>query len=313
MRKITKIHHYRDWNAGSGRCGIEIFDPPDGVPVIVLTELPWNTNTSITNMVEVLAAEAVLEYLPQRKHSRPTFRLIEHLYEWLTGADLFELVTFELAWPGGKKNSDRPNLGAPRWRRLNRREVEALIGEPYVECFRRFRQVPPPSSATLEAVRLLRTHFGQIAKCHGPLAAALSRTDLPVIDPPESAGQLYVTRLAQWLFFPEKQHGVKLLSDETVASRRNVWEISRQLLLSVRQISEIFLTHLELVRDRDGFASALVNYFAHPEKLTVEIIESQAEHSKLWSTAHRRETTPWEIAEHQLRYGPREESYAQEA
>ncbi|HEX5481678.1 MAG TPA: hypothetical protein VFZ08_03530 [Terriglobia bacterium] len=311
MRKIAQIHHYRGWNAGSGQCGLEIFEPRDGVPVIVLTELPWNTNTSVTNMIEILAAEVALEYLPDRRRSRPAFRVIEHLYEWLTGEDLFELITFALPWPALKKNLDRATLGAPRWRRLKRQEV--LIGEPYVECFRRFRQVPPPSSATIEAVRLLRTHLGQIAKCHGPLAAALSRTDLPVVDPPESAGQLYVTGLAQWLFFPEKEHGVKLLSDEMVASHWDVWEISRQLLLSVRQISEIFLTHLELVRDRAGFASALVNYFAHPEKLTVEIIESQTEHSKLWSTANRYETTPWKITEHQLRYGPWEEIHAQEA
>lgn len=312
MRKIAQIHHYWGWNAGSGQCGLEIFDPPDGVPVIVLTQLPWNANTSVTNMVEILAAEVALEYLPDRRRSRPAFRLIEHLYEWLTDEDIFELVTFALPWPGLKKNLDRATLGEPRWQKITRQEFEALTGEPYIDAFRRVRQIAHPTAATLEAICLLRTHFSRLAKAHGPLAAALSRTDLPLVDPPESRGQLYVTSLAEWLFYPEGIIGAKQLSDRTVASRWDVWELTRQLLLSVRQIAEIFLTHLELVHDQGDLARDLVEFFVHPEKLTVEIIQSQAEHTKLWSRARCYATTPWEFAEGELRYGPREENHAQE-
>lgn len=313
MRKIAKIHHYRGWNAGNGQCGLEIFEPPDGAPVIVLTQLPWNANTSVTNMIEILAAEVALEYLPERQRSSPPFRVIEHLYEWLTSEDLFKLVTFALPWPGLKKNLDRATLGEPRWQKITQQELESLIGEPYIDSFRRVRQLPPPTPATVEAVRLLRTHFSRLAKAHGPLAAALGRKDLSIVDPPEARGELYVTSLTEWLFFPDRYIGAQVLSDETVASRWDAWELTRQLLLSVRQIAEIFLTHLELVRDRGSSDQAMVDYFAHPEKLTVEIIESGNEHSKLWSAAHRRETTPWEVAEHRLRYGPWEESHAQEA
>ncbi|HEV2416444.1 MAG TPA: hypothetical protein VGX94_01435 [Terriglobia bacterium] len=311
MKKVAKIHRHRGWNTDGGQCGLEIFDPLDGVPVIVLTQLPWNANTSVTNMIETLAAEVALEYLPERECSRPAFRAVEHSYEWLTGDELFSMVTFDLTWPGSKKISDRPHLGNPHWQKITRQEFEALTGEPYIDAFRRVRQIAHPTAATLEAICLLRTHFSRLAKAHGPLAAALSRTDLPLVDPPESRGELYVTSLAEWLFYPEGIIGAKQLSDRTVASRWDVWELTRQLLLSVRQIAEIFLTHLELVHDRGDLARDLVEYFVHPEKLTVEIIQSQAEHTKLWSRARCYATTPWEIAERELRYGPREENHAQ--
>lgn len=42
MKKIAKIHYYRGWRTGVGQCGLEIFEPSDGVPVIVLTQLPSN-------------------------------------------------------------------------------------------------------------------------------------------------------------------------------------------------------------------------------------------------------------------------------
>lgn len=313
MKRLGKIHWYRGRDTDGGQSGLEIYDPPDGAPVMVLSELPWNTNSSVTNMIEILAAEIALEYFPKRERSRPPFHCIEHLYSWLGGDDRFELVTFAWSWPRGKKQSERPSLGEPGWRKIELGEVEALIGESYVECFRRGRQVAPPVPSTIEAVRLLRTHFSQLAKCHGPLAAALSRKDLPIMDSPESKGQLYVTSLDQWLFFPDGEIGVKLLSDETVAARWDLWELNRQLLLSVRQIAEIFLTHLELLHDHADFASALAGYFAHPEKLTVEIVESQAEHSKLWLAAHQQEIMPWELGEHRLCYGSREENHAQEA
>src|SRR5487761_1366882 len=103
-------------------------DPPGGALLMVLTQLPWNTNTSVSNMVEILAAEAALEHLPDRERSRSPFRCIEHLYSWPVGEDRFELVTFEWAWPRGRTGWDRPILGNPRWQKLNCREIEALIG-----------------------------------------------------------------------------------------------------------------------------------------------------------------------------------------
>ncbi|HTV56638.1 MAG TPA: hypothetical protein VMI06_17205, partial [Terriglobia bacterium] len=199
MKRIEKIHRYRGWNTAGGQCGLEIFDPPDGIPVMVLTQLPWNVNTSVTNMIEYLAAEAALAHLRDRERSKPAFRCIEHTYSWLGAGDLFELVKFPLTWPRLKKNWDRPCLGSPAWRKLSRQDLEALIGEPYVERFRHIRQIPPPTETTIEAVRLLRTHFGRLARSNGPLAAALGREDLPVTDPPESAGDLFVTEIEQWL------------------------------------------------------------------------------------------------------------------
>jgi len=230
VKRIEKIHRYRGWNTAGGQCGLEIFDPPDGVPVKVLTHLPWNTNTSVSHM-----------------------------------------------------------------------------------SFRRVRQIPPPTETTIEAVRLLRTYFGRQARRLAPLATTLGREDLPGVDPPESGGELFVTELGEWLFFPNRIRGVKVLSDEAVASYWDMRPLTRQLLVSVRQHAEILLAYLELRRDHPDFSSALVEYFAHPEKLTVEIIESQNESARLWLEAHRRETTPRELEDGRSRYGPWEEQRAHEA
>lgn len=262
MRRRQKIHRYRGAATNGSQCGPEIFDPPDSVPVMVLTQLPWNMNTSVPMRIENLAAEVALEYLPEHERSRTPFRCIQHLYSWLGGEELFEQVTSRWVWPREDKNWDRPSLGQQRWQRLSHQELEALIGEPYVECFHRAHQIASRTGATIEAVRLLRTHFSRLARCHGPQAAALGRKDLPVIDSSEAAGQLYGTSLAQWLFFPDPGGSAKLLSDEIVASRWDVQELTRQLLLSVRQNAEIFLTRLELRQDHAGFAGALVDYFA---------------------------------------------------
>ncbi len=58
MKKVMDYEHgfFGLWSPG-GVCRVRIYAGDGQTPVVVLTELEKNRNTSVTNMVEVLAAE----------------------------------------------------------------------------------------------------------------------------------------------------------------------------------------------------------------------------------------------------------------
>jgi hypothetical protein len=135
MRVIEVIYEYhRLWTPGAS-CGLQIFPSPIDVPTVVLSELPCNRNTSVTNLVECIAAEVLQKYLPEQIGKNPPFHCVEH-YPREEGSKLqetFDLVTFELnapasCWVGGKS---RITLGEPQWRRLEHSELERMIGNVY--------------------------------------------------------------------------------------------------------------------------------------------------------------------------------------
>lgn len=125
-------HTYRgNWHAG-GVCRVRIYQGGELAPVIVLSELPENDNTSVTNLVEYLAAEVVAAHLPQAFEETEPPVVVEHYPargdDYL--AEHFDLVTFSswrprLEWLGGVR---RVRLGTPAWRRLELEELAALIG-----------------------------------------------------------------------------------------------------------------------------------------------------------------------------------------
>jgi hypothetical protein len=49
-----------------------------GLPILVLTELPQNPGQSVTNAVEALAGECVTRYLPERDGADPPCTPVEH-------------------------------------------------------------------------------------------------------------------------------------------------------------------------------------------------------------------------------------------
>lgn len=57
------IHHYRGyWSDDGGRCRIRIYQEDAQSPVVICSQ-PWdNSNTSVTNMAEYLAAEFIEEH-----------------------------------------------------------------------------------------------------------------------------------------------------------------------------------------------------------------------------------------------------------
>ncbi len=96
---IETVHTYGGFWRSTGHCGLQIFPGADGIPVVILTELPSNDSTSVTNLIESLAAEVLEQYLPYRVGQTPPFHCIEHYPETRDHSETFDLVTFELRVP----------------------------------------------------------------------------------------------------------------------------------------------------------------------------------------------------------------------
>jgi len=133
-------HHYRGlWDEG-GVCRVRIFQAPDATPVIVCTELPENTNTSVTNMMEYLAAELIAKHFPDRFDYPEPAIVVEHYPPPAPGADGprrrhacgdFDRVTFA-SWAPRRvyeRGVERVKLGEPSWSPLSIEEVVALVGD----------------------------------------------------------------------------------------------------------------------------------------------------------------------------------------
>jgi hypothetical protein len=135
MMIMEVIYEYHGlWTPGVS-CGVQIFSSPIDVPTVVLSELPRNWNTSVTNLVECIAAEVLQKHLAGRIGKNPPFHCVEH-YPREDGSksrETFDLVSFELnapvlRWIGG---SSRISLGEPEWKPMERSEVERMIGCVY--------------------------------------------------------------------------------------------------------------------------------------------------------------------------------------
>lgn len=132
---------FRGYWSDGGVCRIRVFEARGAVPVVVCSELPENSNTSVTNLAEYLAAEVIARFLPHRFEADPPVVWIEHYpgrrdpRRNVTGRVEFDLVTFASCTPrrnylGGVA---RRKLGEPSWKRLTSDEVAELIGVDGVE------------------------------------------------------------------------------------------------------------------------------------------------------------------------------------
>ena len=125
--------------ASEGTCRVRILERTGMPPTMILTELNDNASTSVTNMVEILAAELITKHFPQRFEvvDEEPVTLIEH-YEPLKdekrgkqGKPTYDRVTFgswapRRIWLGGQ---ERISLGEPEWKHMPDDEVRRLIGE----------------------------------------------------------------------------------------------------------------------------------------------------------------------------------------
>ncbi len=119
------VHEYRGYWSDGGRCGIRIYRGEAEPPVVVCSQLPDNTNTSVTNMAEYLAAEVV------GKHSLPTPLVwLEHYPEHQGRIGEWSLVRFS-SWEPKEVSLGavrRRRVGSPRWSHLSPEEAEGLTG-----------------------------------------------------------------------------------------------------------------------------------------------------------------------------------------
>ncbi len=112
-------------------CRVRIFSGAP-YPVMLVSELSENTNTSITNMCECLAAEIAARHPDLFPDGHPFVFIEHHAPGTLGDGDRYDRVVFDgyRAHPGRVGVRERMILGVPRWRRMRSADVEALIGEP---------------------------------------------------------------------------------------------------------------------------------------------------------------------------------------
>lgn len=129
MRIEKEVIGWKGFGNGFGewesKCLIRIYEHQQK-QVVIATELPDNTGTSITNCVENLAAIVIETFgLDFRR-----MIWIEH-YPKPSGEDTFDFVSFKVSLTPSKiaGGASIAELVSPQWKRLKRAHVESLIGE----------------------------------------------------------------------------------------------------------------------------------------------------------------------------------------
>lgn len=116
-----------------GRCRVRVYlpsDPERDLPVVVCTQLPGNRGRSVTDDAERIAAEVVSRLgLPV-----PLVWVVHHPPE-TTGrrSETFDLVIFghyEVREIVRAEEGPIKEIGPPEWKRLDRKSVEVLVGQP---------------------------------------------------------------------------------------------------------------------------------------------------------------------------------------
>jgi hypothetical protein len=112
-------------------CRVRIFTGGP-YPVMLVTELPENTNTCVTHLCECLAAEIAARHRDLFPDGHP-FAYIEHHASGSLGeGEQYDRIVFDgyRARPSVVGVRERMTLGVPRWQRMRSADVETLIGEP---------------------------------------------------------------------------------------------------------------------------------------------------------------------------------------
>lgn len=175
MRKTHDYEYpYEGFYPGAGAtCRVRIYQherEETGPPVVVLSQdLDELTGTSLTNLIEAVAAEVVLANLDhllpksflddRRARKSPPFRVVEHYSKGHPGwhpepgdrdGEAFAVITFagyrvqspldlpevEHAIVDGEEytivhanSTERPRLGEPEWRHVGRTAAEKMVGQ----------------------------------------------------------------------------------------------------------------------------------------------------------------------------------------
>lgn len=137
MKTQDYTYHYRGYWSDGGVCRVRLYEKEGHGPLFVVSELPENENTSITNLAEYLAAELRQRHLLGR-YENPVFSWVEHYPR--TAEDqrdgleetwsLIHFASYEITqtarWGGGVM---RAKIGLPQWLPLTAEEVAQLVAE----------------------------------------------------------------------------------------------------------------------------------------------------------------------------------------
>lgn len=183
---------YRGYHTPGGLCRVRLYTRSSGDPVgppalAVLSELPENRNTSVTNMAEVLFCEVALDQdLPAgtvfvEHHPRDENQLrasLEEEIDLVTFSPLTGAVSghaaglpYTLVQMGGRK---RPSFSTPDWEPLAREDLQRMVGHAFL-------WEPVPQLPTAYAERIEAEH--QYAEDEQRARAVVEEAALP--EPPE--------------------------------------------------------------------------------------------------------------------------------
>jgi hypothetical protein len=125
-----------------GVCWVRVFEEAGQTPVIVMSELPQNRSTSVTNLAEYLAPGLIRRHFPHRFEELPPAIFLEHYVEERTPKGrlghkaTWDRLSFHSwaprrVWLSGQ---ERIAFGDPHWEHLPEREVEALISREEMQA-----------------------------------------------------------------------------------------------------------------------------------------------------------------------------------
>ena len=136
MKAHDYLHRYAGYHGALAECRVRVFaQPPGGLDVAILTELPTNPGTSVTNMIQDLTLQVGRQHAPDRvSDGVQPLVFVEHYPAdrrgWLECR--YALVRFaswsaRVTYLGGR---DRVlYAGPPSWTHLDRATVEELVGQ----------------------------------------------------------------------------------------------------------------------------------------------------------------------------------------
>jgi hypothetical protein len=128
-----EVYDYLGYSNCESRCRVRFYEAPGLSPVFLVEELQDNPGTSITNMVEYLAAELAARHCPQRLEEPEPFRWIERYprteSERRQGMVEYSLVTFASYRPTvvTRWGRRRRKLGKADWRYVDGATIEQLL------------------------------------------------------------------------------------------------------------------------------------------------------------------------------------------
>ncbi len=122
FRSYDGMFRYAGPTGHEGRCYLQVFERRGALPVVLACETKDNPGASVTNAAASIATQAWRQLIP---HAREGIVFIEvyvdprHMH--IAPGERFAEVTFDL---------DGDALHSPRWRHIERTDVERLIGGP---------------------------------------------------------------------------------------------------------------------------------------------------------------------------------------